>query len=282
MKKSVLIPYLLSGAAAIVAILLFFKITSLQKKAANFNKKEAKLEKTLNVYKNLWAKDSLLVSGKYNMAIIGYDNFARELGVDSMGIQARVGFAQKIIRLEKGEENSSLNLNTDSLSNLAARSPKEIALKDSLSFALEKANIQLRNLRNRLKEKSFGEYLTFESTKGNQMHYVGQVRNGMANGYGIALLDTGSRYEGQWENNQRHGEGAFYWSDGDYYVGHYENAQRNGYGTYHWHNGDKYEGYWKNDKRNGKGDFYSKEGKDVNGYWKEDKLVESTKKNEKQ
>ena len=136
----------------------------------------------------------------------------------------------------------------------------QIEQKDSLNFALEKANIQLRNLRSQLKERSFGEYLTFKSKKGNQMHYVGKVNNGMANGYGMALLDTGSRYEGEWKNNQRHGEGSFYWSDGDYYVGHYENAERNGFGTYYFHNGEKYVGDWKDDKRNGDGNFYGKDG----------------------
>ena len=276
MKKSVLIPYLISAVAVIVAIVLFIRMGGQRKKEAEFNEKEARLEKTLNAYKELWLKDSLLVSGKYDMAIIGYDNFAREIGIDSMGIQARVTLAKKMRSFSSGNSANGQN-EADAMTELSAGDKMQLEQKDSLSFALEKANIQLRNLRNQLKEKVFGEYLTFKSAKGSLMHYVGQVKNGKANGYGIALLDTGSRYEGQWQNNQRHGEGKFYWSDNDYYEGNYEDGQRNGFGIYHWHNGDKYEGQWKNDKRNGKGDFYGKDGKDVKGNWKDDKLVDNIK-----
>jgi len=130
-------------------------------------------------------------------------------------------------------------------------------------------------MRNKLRNKAIGEYLTFSNTKGSQMHYVGQVKNGKANGFGVALLNTGSRYQGAWRNNQRHGDGSFYWADGQYYIGSYSNDLRNGQGTYYWPNGEKYVGQWKDDKRNGEGVFYGKDGAIItSGIWKNDKLAD--------
>jgi hypothetical protein len=145
---------------------------------------------------------------------------------------------------------------------------------DSLSFALKKARVQLACMRKQLAEKSFGEYLTFTNSKGSQMHYVGQVKHGKANGYGVALLNTGSRYVGNWKDNQRSGEGTYYWADGEYYQGSYKNDRRHGEGTYFWPNGEKYVGHWKDDQRSGEGTFYGKDGNVIaDGIWKDDKLA---------
>jgi hypothetical protein len=155
----------------------------------------------------------------------------------------------------------------------------EIRKYDSLNFTLEKMKVQLVRLQREFRDKSFGEYLKFKSKKGNQLHYVGQVKNGKANGFGIALLDSGSRYEGQWKDGQRQGEGTFYWPDGEYYVGTYENDKRSGFGTYYWPNGEKYAGEWKEDKRSGSGKIIGTRGDVVaGGEWADDELVEVNEK----
>ena len=154
-------------------------------------------------------------------------------------------------------------------------SARELNSYDSLNFIIEKKQVQLNALRAQLERKSFGEYLRFKSKKNNQMHYVGQVKNKKANGIGIALLDTGSRYEGEWKDNERHGQGTFYWADGERYEGSYSNDKRSGLGTYYWPNGEKYVGQWAEDKRNGAGTFYGSDGEVVTkGIWKNDKLKE--------
>ena len=152
--------------------------------------------------------------------------------------------------------------------------PNEVRQYDSLIFALKKTNIQLENIKKQYTKKSFGQYLTFKSGKGTSIHYVGEVKNGKANGNGIALLSSGSRYEGNWKDNLWHGKGSFFWPDGDKYVGDYKENKRTGKGTYYWHNGDKYVGEWKNDKRDGEGTFYNNDGKIVIGIWSLDELVE--------
>lgn len=283
MKKRLVVPYLLLVVAVVIAIGLFFRTNSLQRQLHRSSANEANLSNTIETYESLQVKDSILLSGDYEMAIDEYQRIAKEIGNDNRGIQLRIALAEQFKRYDK-ELSKGANNYTDLDSSLIIQSatPIELERYDSLSFAHEKAKIQLNRLRKLLKEKSFGEYLTFKSEKGNQMHYVGQVRNNKANGYGIAVLDTGSRYEGEWKDNERHGEGTFYWPDGQYYVGNYSHAKRNGLGTYYWPNGEKYVGFWKDDKRNGQGEFYGADGSVVtSGVWKNDKLVETDKKEKK-
>ncbi|MDT0607590.1 MORN repeat-containing protein [Croceitalea rosinachiae] len=283
MKKRIIIPYLLLGAALIIALGLFFRTNKLQRQLHEFNANQTDLAKTVATYEDLVSKDSLLLSGDYHTAIQAYHKIAKEIGSDSMGVKLRIALAQKI-KTYSEERLASLQdtIENDSSNIHEAISPIEIRRYDSLNFAHEKAKIQLGRLRKQLQEKSFGEYLTFKSKKGNQMHYVGRVRNNKANGFGIALLDTGSRYEGEWLNNERHGQGTFYWPDGEYYVGSYSHAKRNGLGTYYWPNGEKYIGFWKDDRRNGQGEFYAADGTVLtSGLWKNDELVETDKKDKK-
>lgn len=283
MKKRIIIPYILFGAMFIIALGLFLKTTNLQGDLHQLDARQTDLAKTVTTYEDLASKDSILLSGNYNIALQEYEKIARELGDDSMGVRLRIALAEKIKTYS--EERTGLledTIERDSLNSDQLTSTSEIRRYDSLSFAHEKTKIQLSRLRKQLQEKSFGEYITFKSKKGNQMHYVGRVSKNKANGFGIALLDTGSRYEGEWLNNERHGQGTFYWPDGEYYVGSYSHAKRNGLGTYYWPNGEKYVGFWKDDKRNGQGDFYAADGSILtSGVWKNDKLVETDKKEKK-
>lgn len=216
--------------------------------------------------------DSLLYAGNYQAAAEGYENIGSGNQETDLDLELRRKVASNFLALSKRAQNSStsplLSASSSEGSNLDMRDA------DSLRFELEKANLRLGKVQTELKRRSFGQYLNFKSSKGNQMHYVGQVQQGKANGEGIAILDTGSLYEGQWKDNMRHGQGKFFWSDGEYYVGDYENDKRSGEGTYFWSNGDKYVGEWENDKRNGYGKFYNKSKELLaSGIWKEDELV---------
>jgi hypothetical protein len=283
MKKRILIPYLLLATAVIVAIALSFRVHVLQDMVNQFNTEENTLAKKISVYENIFSKDSFLLTDDYQTAIKEYNKIAHEIGSENNGLKLRIALAKKIKNYnEQSAVNKIGQLEKDSIKDVKGTDMRAIQRYDSLNFAHEKTKIQLNRLQRQLQEKSFGEYLTFKSVKGNQMHYVGQVRNNMANGYGIAILDTGSRYKGEWKDNKRHGQGAFYWPDGEYYIGSYVNAKRTGYGTYYWPNGEKYVGYWKDDKRNGEGEFYAKDGSILtSGIWEDDKLVETEKKEKK-
>ena len=217
--------------------------------------------------------DSLLYAGDYQAAAEGYENIDSGNQNTDLDLELRRKVASNFLALSKQAQSSSastlISTSSSEESNLDMRDA------DSLRFELEKANLRLGKIQSELKRRSFGQYLNFESSKGNQMHYVGQVQQGKANGEGIAILDSGSLYEGQWKDNMRHGQGKFFWSDGQYYVGNYENDKRSGEGTYFWSNGDKYVGEWENDKRNGYGKFYNKSKELLaSGIWKEDELVE--------
>ena len=276
MKKRIAIPYLLLAATTAVCLFYMFRAQGYHHQLQKEQVENEKLEHTLSDYEEVARIDSMLVEGNYTGALDSYNESLKQLADGKEIVPLHIAIAEKMLRLNKEEKSAdtSTTIEKDTTQLLAMASPMEVRKYDSINFALEKTKVQLQSLRKQLQRNSSGQYLTFKSKKGNRMHYVGRVRNGRANGIGIAILDTGSRYEGEWVANQRHGQGAFYWKDGEYYVGNYENDKRNGLGTYYWPNKEKYVGHWKDDKRNGKGTFYSKEGKEITGIWKEDKLID--------
>lgn len=145
---------------------------------------------------------------------------------------------------------------------------------DSLRQELYAANRRIIALENRRPEPVKPEFLRFRTGEGNEVYYVGELRNGKAHGQGVAILSTGSRYRGEWRSNQKHGEGIFTWSDEAYYEGQYENDQRSGRGTYHFPDGSRYEGEWRGDLRHGRGKYFNKKGKlAAEGRWEADEFV---------
>ncbi|WP_300021334.1 hypothetical protein [uncultured Maribacter sp.] len=278
MKKKDITLYGLLAILTVLVIYFGIKSNSLENEIGEGSKAKEELDVLVTGNKELVAIDSVLMKGDYNKAIESYNNTLQNHEELNTVIPLRIALAQKLM------ENSSVNVAeketektaVDS-SAIASVTKSEIRSIDSLSFALEKARVQISNMRQQLNNKSFGEYLSFTSKKGTALHYVGQVKNNKANGIGIAVLETGSRYEGEWKDNLREGNGTFYWADGQYYIGSYKNDMRNGEGTYFWPNGEKYKGQWKDDKRNGKGIFHKKEGSVISGIWENDKLKEADK-----
>lgn len=278
MKKKDITLYGLLAILTAMVIYFGIKSNSLENEIGEGSKAKEELDVLVTGNKELVAIDSVLMKGDYNKAIESYNNTLQNHEELNTVIPLRIALAQKLM------ENSSVNVAeketektaVDS-SAIASVTKSEIRSIDSLSFALEKARVQISNMRQQLNNKSFGEYLSFTSKKGTALHYVGQVKNNKANGIGIAVLETGSRYEGEWKDNLREGNGTFYWADGQYYIGSYKNDMRNGEGTYFWPNGEKYKGQWKDDKRNGKGIFHKKEGSVISGIWENDKLKEADK-----
>ena len=245
----------------------------------------ATTQSRLNDYRSLAEVDALFHSGAYRESIPAYRALT---GVAGDTIETRVRHATRLIALNAAMDTLRLLSDRDILppsSTLPAPAPAPVKTDglertnperfDSLTFALKKAEMQVRNLQQRMTRSSGPNYLTFESKKGNETYYVGEIKKGKAHGDGVALLSTGSRYFGQWKNNLKHGTGEFYWSDGAWYEGDYENDERSGQGTYHFPKGDVFTGEWKNDVRSGPGVFYDKKGKVVaKGIWKNDELVQ--------
>ena len=228
--------------------------------------------------------DDFLLQGQYKQALEGYESqLASADSTDAPLIEKRIQLTRNLMAMrQKIYENDRAKDDTATVDSTAIANtptPDEIRRFDSLAFAMEKMKVQLDNAQRQLKRKEFGEYLTFTNSKGNTIYYVGEVRNNKANGEGVALYSTGSRYQGVWKDNLRHGDGTFYWPDGERYEGNYVNDRREGEGTYFWPNGEKFAGGWKNDRRNGKGTFYNEDGEIMaSGIWKQDELVEVDKK----
>lgn len=113
--------------------------------------------------------------------------------------------------------------------------------------------------------------LTFKSKKGNQVRYLGEIKEGRATGFGIGIWDTEGVYEGEWLNNHRHGTGIHQAKNGETYEGEWIEDERTGKGKFTFRNGDYYTGEWKKNKRSGFGTVISFKGDTlVHGYWKDD------------
>ncbi|NKI32334.1 MORN repeat-containing protein [Croceivirga thetidis] len=284
-KQRNLVLYL--AVSLLVGFLLFtlLKVNALQEQLELQQQKELSLTNAMSTQDNLSQIDSMLVDGEdYTAALLAYQAKFQNEGDVNQQLAWRMAVAEKLMRLNV--QQAAIASNTEEAEEISVTntiSPDLLQKQDSLRFALEKTKLQLSRIRKQMQQKSFGEYLTFSTAKGNQLHYVGGVKHGMANGFGIAILNSGSRYKGEWRDNLRHGHGTFYWADGQYYEGEYANDKRNGEGTYYWPNGEKYVGNWKNDERWGSGVFYDKDGNTIaDGIWKGDKLVEQSKKRKKE
>ncbi len=224
------------------------------------------------IEKNLPNIDSLLIKGDYENALTGYEEQLEFLPDNHKElVKFRIDIANEFINLKKKENQKRPNYFAQRIIPTYAQQEPQNNGSESKYTAVQNPSLKKINREDIQFDK---QYLTFKSSKKHNLHYVGAVSDGKANGYGVAVFDTGGRYEGEWVNNLRQGKGAFYWTDGQYYHGDYKNDLREGTGTYFWPNGEKYIGQWKKDKRHGEGIFYNKKGKTVKGVWKKDKLIE--------
>ncbi|WP_422858733.1 MORN repeat-containing protein [Flagellimonas sp. S174] len=274
-----LLTYALALFFAALALYFWSNSRTLKQELEANQQTKQDLFSRLAMHEALLQGDSLLIRGNYNDAIESYSE-GQEPRTESDGaaLEMRMAFAKTFLALQtqknETDSNSIAVLDTTSIM-VKELSSNEINSIDSLTFAVEKMRAQVSRLKKQLRKKANGQYLTFVTSKGSVVHYVGDVKDKKANGMGVALLSTGSRYEGQWKNNQRHGEGTFYWPDGQSYEGTYINDKRDGQGTYYWPNGEKYVGHWKADERFGEGVFYGKKGDIVaSGIWEDDELVQ--------
>lgn len=100
--------------------------------------------------------------------------------------------------------------------------------------------------------------------------YIGEVKNGKANGYGVIYYADGSiGYQGDLLEDTPHGYGIYY-IDGDKYQGRFENGYFSGRGTYFFEDGSRYQGSFKEDYFSGYGIMYYADGSSYEGNFKND------------
>jgi hypothetical protein len=75
-------------------------------------------------------------------------------------------------------------------------------------------------------------------------------------------------YVGEWRDGQANGQGTFMWPDGRKYVGEFRDSRRSGHGTQTYPSGAKYVGEWRAGQANGQGIEYGDDGSVLrSGIW---------------
>ena len=98
--------------------------------------------------------------------------------------------------------------------------------------------------------------------------YVGEWRNGQANGQGTFMWPDGRKYVGQFRDSKYNGQGTYTWPDGGKYVGEFRDSRRNGHGIQTYPSGAKYVGEWSDGQANGQGIEYGADGRVLqSGIW---------------
>lgn len=145
--------------------------------------------------------------------------------------------------------------------------------KDSLERRITELNRKISTQERALKEKEQLRALTIKNDERNNIQYVGDTKDGKANGKGTGIWEaSGGTYKGDWVDNKRHGYGVYIWKDGVRYEGDFRNDKREGKGSYFWTSGERYVGQWKDNRRNGEGILYDKDGNiSYQGVWEDDK-----------
>jgi hypothetical protein len=101
--------------------------------------------------------------------------------------------------------------------------------------------------------------------------YVGEVKNGIMEGYGTMTYSKNEEYIGEWKDDKRHGQGTMLVIGGWKYVGEWKNDSFDGKGTYTFSKGGEYVGEFKNNNFNGQGIMSYQDGRKYAGEWKDDK-----------
>jgi hypothetical protein len=108
-------------------------------------------------------------------------------------------------------------------------------------------------------------------TRADGSKYVGEFKDGDANGQGTFIWADGAKYVGEYKDGNENGQGVFTSADGSKHVGAYKDGKGSGQGTFTWANGDRYVGEFKDGKRNGLGTFsWADDGAKYVGEFKDD------------
>jgi clan AA aspartic protease (TIGR02281 family) len=117
-------------------------------------------------------------------------------------------------------------------------------------------------------DNCFGAY-----TSANGDKYVGEWKNGKANGKGTIKLADGDKYVGEFKDNKFSGSGTYYVRNGDKYVGQFKFGKQNGQGTFTYGEGQRkganYIGEFSDGKYNGQGTFTFPNGSKYVGEYKD-------------
>lgn len=91
-------------------------------------------------------------------------------------------------------------------------------------------------------------------------YYIGELTDGIREGWGEMHYSSGTVYQGYWENDKPDGWGICDYSGGARYEGEFVRGECDGYGVYRASNGIVYRGMFYEGKRHGYGAFWYEDG----------------------
>lgn len=280
---------------AVIALSIFLwnthqEIEIINAKVDDLREDSIQLAEDKKYYEIRARADSLLLEGEYEAGLSIFKQLRENASIDSSTYRSYIEFVEgqklkkeqiewnlKSLEQEKDRLEADLGLSKE-VSSILADSRSQFM--DSLFVIKDRASVRIRAYRDSLQRQEevidslqdiHRELLTFKNDRGTRVVYLGDVKDGKANGRGIGVWEDAGIYRGSWKENQRHGEGRFEWDDGEVYEGEYKNDHRSGHGVYEWTSGQKYKGQWKNDKRSGYGTLYNEYGNvSYEGEWRGD------------
>jgi hypothetical protein len=108
--------------------------------------------------------------------------------------------------------------------------------------------------------------------------YDGGFKNGKFNGRGTLVTPNRGKYTGTFVNGRMNGRGVYSSRKYGTYVGSFKNGKFHGYGKLTLSSGWKYVGEFRYDKLNGQATATSPSGKRSSGIWRNGRLVKSSRK----
>ena len=262
--KKIRTPLIIASSVTIIALIYF-------------GYQQFRLSSQLDEFAKLYHADNAFFDTEFEKAFDLYEKIDDNLLPDSM-LKKRKNLKQKImsggLELDAESKNELINFllnckteeDFESLTNL-----ENTELIKMLKTCYGQAKEEKMSYKNKAKELGKLNYLRINTDK--NIHYFGETKDLMANGYGIGIWENQSSYEGMWKNNLRHGKGVFTTEKGEVYEGEYVEGRRNGFGVYTFRNGDFYTGEWKDGGRSGFGTVIDAKGDTiVHGFWENDRF----------
>ena len=107
--------------------------------------------------------------------------------------------------------------------------------------------------------------------------YIGQIKNGKKNGYGILEVPNLGTYYGNFHEDKYEGYGTMKYNNGWEHVGKFKNCQANGYGIAYHSDGREYSGNFCNHQLEGDGYFICSSKDRFRCNWQQYKVVDYKK-----
>lgn len=116
---------------------------------------------------------------------------------------------------------------------------------DAEAFLRATASVTANNLVEDFKKSTFTGYSTKEYSTGT---YKGYLVEGVPEGKGVMVWNTGGSYDGEWKYGKFDGKGIYVWPGGETYDGEWKDGEMTGHGTYTDADGNVSEGEWRDGK----------------------------------